>query len=197
MAFIGAGNFAGSVLLPAMRSAGFDNLVSVASATGVSADRLARSGGFRKGAAAVDEILADPDVGVVVVATPHHQHATLTARALRAGCNVFCEKPVALTVDELDDVEAAWQESGKVLLVGFNRRFSPAVRIVRERMEAGGPVHINYRINAGPVDSKHWYADRRQGGRLLGEVCHFVDTCAAVVDAPIAQVVSASSVDWS
>lgn len=194
VAFIGAGSFARGVLLPAMKEAGFTDFVGVASATGVSAERLARDGGFRKGALSIDEILADPDVGVVVVATTHERHAKLVARALRAGCHVFCEKPLALSFDELDDVESAWEASSNVLFVGFNRRYSPAIRILKERLAWVGPLHINYRVNAGPVDPKHWYADRRQGGRLLGEVSHFVDTCIALVDAPLCGIQSAASV---
>lgn len=180
VAFIGAGNFARGVLLPAMKDAGFKDFVSIASATGVSADRLATAGGFRTGVASVDEIMTDSDVGVVVVATTHDQHAELAARALRAGCHVFCEKPLALSFEELEDVEEAWRASGKVLFVGFNRRYSPAVQEVRRRLHGLGPLSITYRINSGAVDLGHWYADRRQGGRFLGEVSHFVDTCISL-----------------
>jgi hypothetical protein len=193
IAFIGAGSFARGVLLPAMKEAGFTDFVGVASATGVSAERLARDGGFRKGALSIDEILADPDVGVVVITTTHEHHAGLAARALRAGCHVFCEKPLALSVEELAGVQDASGQSGRVLLVGFNRRFSPAIRDVKDRLSGRGPIHINYRVNAGPIEPKHWYADRRQGGRLLGEVCHFIDTCLALVDSPISHVSAVAS----
>lgn len=186
---IGAGAFARGVLVPAFRAAGFERLVSVASASGLSAVRLAERVGFEHAAASADAVIDDPDVAVVVIATPHDTHAALTAAALRAGKHVFCEKPLALTDAELDEVEDAWKGSGCELFVGFNRRCSPAV------IEAGrllatirAPSVIDYRVNAGAIAPGHWYGDRRQGGRLLGEVCHFVDTCATIAGGSIANV---------
>ena len=178
---IGAGAFARGVLLPALRHAGLDQLVSVASASGLSARRLAERAGFQKAVPGPDAVIDDPDVSLVVVASPHDSHAELVTRALRAGKDVFCEKPLALTIDELDEVEAAWRAAGRVLFVGFNRRWSEPVRLVRDHV-AGvpGPLVMTYRVNAGRLPEKHWYHDRRQGGRLVGEVCHFVDTCAAI-----------------
>ena len=193
LAFIGAGSFAAGVLLPGLRKAGFTDFVSVGSAAGISASRMAESGGFRKGVASREEILADPDVGVVVIASTHDKHAGFAAEALSAGCHVYCEKPLALDLESLRHVESAWEASDRVLYVGFNRRFSPAVGIVMDRMADLGPLNISYRINAGPVDPQHWYSDRRQGGRLLGEVCHFVDTCTALVNQPITRIVASSS----
>jgi predicted dehydrogenase len=88
-------------------------------------------------------------------------------------------------MDELDAVAAAWKASGRVLFVGFNRRWSEPVERVRDHFSAGsGPLVITYRISAGRLPASHWYHDRREGGRLLGEVCHFVDTCAAIVGEP-------------
>ena len=180
---IGAGAFASTVLVPAFRDAGFGQLVAVASATGLSAQRMAERAGFDKAVSGSDAVIDDPDVDVVVIATPHDTHAALAARALRAGKHVFCEKPLALTVEELDDVEAAWAASGRTLFVGFNRRWSRPVELVRRHLagRSAGPLVLSYRVNAGMLPPEHWYNDRRQGGRLLGEVCHFVDTCSAVV----------------
>lgn len=178
---IGAGGFARTVLVPALKDAGFDRFVAVASASGLSARRMAERAEFEKAVSGADAVIDDPDVDVVVIATRHDSHASLAARALRAGKHVFCEKPLALTIDELDDVEAARREGGGILFVGFNRRYSEAVRLVRDHFAGGaGPLTITYRVAAGGLPPKHWYHDRRQGGRLLGEVCHFVDTCAAI-----------------
>jgi hypothetical protein len=188
---IGAGAFARSVLIPALKSAGLGRMVSVASASGLSAVRLAERVGFEQVAPSAQAIIDDPDVSVVVIATPHDSHAALAASALRAGKHVLCEKPLALTEVELDDVEEAWRSSGCRLWVDFNRRYSPAVIQARRHLtNAGSPVVITYRVNAGPIAPTHWYADRRQGGRLLGEVCHFVDTCAALAGAPPAEVLA-------
>jgi len=180
--FIGAGGFATAVLVPSFKAAGLDRLTAVTSASGLSARRAVQQGSFERALSGADELLTDSEVDVIVVATPHDTHAEFTARALRAGKHVFVEKPLALSDEELDDVEAALSESDRVLFVGFNRRWSPAVVAAQRHLaRSDGPLTVLYRVNAGRQDSGHWYNDRRQGGRLLGEVCHFVDTCAAIV----------------
>ena len=185
----GVGPFSTGTLLPAFRAAGFDRFVAVASARGLPARRAAERHGFEQAVPGADALLDDPGVEAVVIATPHDTHADLAARALAAGRHVWCEKPLALTEDELDAVERAWRESRAQLAIGFNRRWSPAV-LAAQRAFAGStaPKLVVYRVAAGPVPDGHWYHDRRQGGRLLGEMCHFVDTAQALVDAPIEAV---------
>ena len=186
---IGAGAFATGTLLPALREAGFSRLVAVASAGGLTATRMAQRHGFEKAVAGAEAVLADPGVSVVVIATPHDTHASLTAQALAAGRHVWCEKPVALTEDELDAVRARWLESGQVLAIGFNRRWSPAVAAARDALAGIAATKLLvYRVAAGPVPASHWYHDPRQGGRLLGEVCHFIDTAQAIIGAPVEDV---------
>ncbi|OAA19004.1 hypothetical protein UG55_10952 [Frankia sp. EI5c] len=187
--WVGAGNFSASVLLPAFRAAGFEQFISVASASGRSARAFADRHGFAGTAASAEEILDDDDVDVVVIATPHSTHARLAAAALARGRHVWCEKPLALDVVELAAVEQAAAAGGGVLMVGFNRRYSPAVVEARRRVaDRDGPLSVVYRIAAGPVPTDHWYSDRIEGGRLLGEVCHFVDTCAALADSRVEAV---------
>jgi predicted dehydrogenase len=190
---VGAGAFAAGTLLPALRAAGFSRLAAVASAGGLSATRLAQRHGFEQAVAGAEAVLADPGVSVLVIATPHDTHASLAVQALTAGRHVWCEKPLALTEDELDGVRAAWLESGRVLAVGFNRRWSPAVAAARQALAGTTAAKlVVYRIAAGPVPEDHWYRDPRQGGRLLGEVSHFVDTAQALVGAPIEDVAGLS-----
>jgi predicted dehydrogenase/threonine dehydrogenase-like Zn-dependent dehydrogenase len=186
--WIGAGAFSTGKLLPAFRAAGFGRFVAVTSASGLSARRAAERHGFEKAVSGACAVIEDPDVEVVVVATPHDTHEELVTMALKAGRHVWCEKPLALTSDGLSEIEAAWDASGRQLMVGFNRRWSPAV-LAAQRALAGtsSPKFLVYRIAAGPVPDGHWYADRRQGGRLLGEVCHFVDTAQALIGADIEQ----------
>jgi hypothetical protein len=186
---VGAGAFATGKLLPALREAGFDRFVAVATASGVSALRAAQRHGFEKAVSGPEAVIEDPDVSVVVIATPHDVHQELTLRALAAGRHVWCEKPLALTCEGVDEIEKAWRESGRQLTLGFNRRWAPAVRAARGALaEAAGPKLIVYRVAAGRVPAGHWYTDRRQGGRLLGEVCHFVDTAQALAGADIEHV---------
>lgn len=187
--WVGAGAFSTGTLLPALRAAGFTRLIAVGSAGGLSATRAAQRYGFEKAVAGAGAVLADPDVAVAVIATPHDTHASLTAAALTAGRHVWCEKPAALTEEELDAVWAAWRKSGRVLAIGFNRRWSPAVAAARRALSGTASAKlVVYRVAAGPVPENHWYHDRRQGGRLLGEVCHFVDTAQALVGTPIEDV---------
>jgi predicted dehydrogenase/threonine dehydrogenase-like Zn-dependent dehydrogenase len=187
--WIGAGAFSSGTLLPAFSAAGFDHLVAVASASGLSARRTAHRHGFEKAVSGGAAVISDPDVAVVVVATPHDSHEELVIQALSAGRDVWCEKPLALTGDGLTRIEAAWRESGCQLMVGFNRRWSPAVQAAQRVLaEAAAPKLVVYRVAAGQIPDRHWYRDRRQGGRLLGEVCHFVDTAQVLIGAQIEEV---------
>ncbi len=176
--------------MPAFRDAGFDRYTAIASASGISARRAAERCGFARAVSGGFRVIDDPDTEVVVIATPHDTHAELAALALKAGRHVWCEKPLALTEDELDEVTRAWQGSGLQLAIGFNRRWSPAVQAARKVLaEVSTPKLLVYRVAAGPVPDGHWYHDRRQGGRVLGEVCHFVDTAQALIGAPIEESV--------
>jgi predicted dehydrogenase/threonine dehydrogenase-like Zn-dependent dehydrogenase len=196
--WIGAGAFATGTLLPAFRQAGFARFVAVATASGVSARRAAERHGFEQAVTGAAVVIGDPDVGVVVIATPHDTHEGLACQALAAGRDVWCEKPVALSLAGLDEVEKAWRGSGCQLTIGFNRRWAPAVLAARQALAQGsGPKLVVYRVAAGQVPDGHWYLDRRQGGRLLGEVCHFIDTAQALVGADIEAVTGLLSRDVS
>ena len=189
--WIGAGAFSTGTLLPAFRRAGFNRFVAVTSASGITARRAADRYHFDKAVSGTFPAIDDPDVGIVVIATPHDTHAELASLALKDGRHVWCEKPVALSADELAQVEAAWEASERQLMIGFNRRWSPAVIPARAALAGmASPKFLVYRVAAGPVPEGHWYTDRRQGGRILGEVCHFVDTAQALIGAEIEETVS-------
>ena len=193
---IGAGTFTRGVLLPALRAAGFSEVVKVASGSGLSAAHLAETASATKGAGTTDEVLSDPDVDCLVIATPHSSHAELIVAGLNAGKSVFTEKPLALTFDELDKIEGALETASGMLFAGFNRRWSAPIRRARTVIAAtGSPSMINYRVNAGPVPDGHWYEDRREGGRLIGEICHFVDTCEYLAGQPAASVNALASAE--
>jgi predicted dehydrogenase len=173
---IGAGDYARRMLLPHFKAEGVE-FISIASASGVSARDVGRRYGFERFVSGAEEVLGDASVNLVVIATRHDTHAELARRALMRGLDVLVEKPLALNDVELDAVlEAAHLSRGR-LTVGFNRRFSPHAREAKEFFaQARAPLSILYRVNAGRVPRTHWTQDAREGGgRIVGEVCHFVD----------------------
>ncbi|HUA49262.1 MAG TPA: bi-domain-containing oxidoreductase [Solirubrobacteraceae bacterium] len=186
---IGPGGFAGRVLLPALEGAGA-RLEVVGGGSGPSAASAARNGSFRRVAADPQAVLADPDVDAVVIATRHIDHAALVVQALGAGKHVFCEKPLALTGDELDAALTAARGARGTLLVGFNRRFSPLLREMAAFLAVPGlPMSLAYRVSAGALDDDHWTLDLAQGGgRALGEACHFVDSLSFLAGQPVVEV---------
>jgi predicted dehydrogenase len=183
---LGAGNFANAVVLPLLRRVPSVECVGLASAGGLSSASAARKYGFRYAATDDVRILEDPQINVVAVLTRHNLHAGQTVAALKAGKHVFCEKPLALTWEELESVAKALRRSGRTLMVGFNRRFAPMAVRLREAMElAGEPLVMHYRVNAGYLPASHWVQDPAEGGgRLLGEACHFIDLLTFLVDGP-------------
>ncbi|MDW7997417.1 MAG: Gfo/Idh/MocA family oxidoreductase, partial [Bacteroidota bacterium] len=180
---VGAGSFAQSYLLPTLKQMGVEFVV-VANATPASA----RAVGERFGCTAVttsgEEVITHPDVEAVVCATRHDTHASYVVQALRAGKPIFVEKPLAVTPEQLWWIERALSEHGGALMVGFNRRFSAPLQDIK-RFFAGrkSPMTILYRVNAGVLPPEHWLRDPRQGGRIVGEVCHFVDCMVFLTDA--------------
>ena len=186
---LGAGLFASGVLLPALRSSGAAFQV-VATAAGATADATARTFGFARVAATPDAIIAADDVDAIVIATRHDSHSALVAASVRAGKACFVEKPLALTTEELDDVLAAMKERPGMVCVGFNRRFAPGVIALRDRLTSRtSGFHARYRINAGRMPEGHWTLDPEVGGgRVLGEVCHFVDLLSFLAGAAVTRV---------
>jgi predicted dehydrogenase/threonine dehydrogenase-like Zn-dependent dehydrogenase len=174
---LGAGNFARGVLIPAMQDAGTE-LTGICSASGVSAQSAGKKFGFAFCTTDEEQLFSHSSINAVVIATRHNLHAAQVTRALECGKHVFCEKPLCLTEDELSAIQSAClNASGCRLMVGFNRRFAPMIQQMRAfLMQADGPFTMHYRVNAGPLPPQHWVNDPEQGGgRILGEMCHFVD----------------------
>jgi predicted dehydrogenase/NADPH:quinone reductase-like Zn-dependent oxidoreductase len=186
---IGPGGFARSVIIPTLAAAGA-SLEVVGGGAGPSADAAFRKFGFARLAASEEAVIEDEGIDAVVICTRHATHAALAVRALETGKHVFCEKPIALSLDELDQVVEAATRSRGILAVGFNRRFSPLVGKLRDFFEGRStPLTITYRIAAGRVPPNHWQHDLSQGGgRVLGEVGHFVDTVAFLTGADVVRV---------
>jgi predicted dehydrogenase/threonine dehydrogenase-like Zn-dependent dehydrogenase len=181
---VGAGNFANGVLLPALKRTRRIEFVGVAAATGLSARHCGDRFGFKYCTTEESEVLTDARVGAVFVATRHHQHSHEVVAALNAGKHVFVEKPLALNEAELSEViEAVSLHKSSVLMVGFNRRFSPfALELKRFFTGVHEPLTVHYRANAGYLPPQHWTQDPAQGGgRIIGEACHFVDIASWLI----------------
>jgi predicted dehydrogenase/threonine dehydrogenase-like Zn-dependent dehydrogenase len=175
---IGAGAFANSVLIPAMRQTKGLRLRGLCTSTGASSAHSGRRFGFQYACTNPDHILEDSETDVVVIATPHHLHAGYIIAALNRGKHVFCEKPLCLTAAELQAITDAYQAAGnRHLMIGFNRRFAPlAVKLKDFITSIREPLLLHYRVNSGYVPTEHWIQNPQEGGgRIIGEVCHFVD----------------------
>ncbi len=176
---IGAGSFASNELLPLLAKQDGIQLTSIASATGVNAHALGKKYGFSTCTSDAISIIEDSNIDCVFILTRHDTHAKLTAAALRTGKHVFVEKPLSLSLEEQDDVEAAQKESGCQLMVGFNRRFAPlAMKMKTIFGKRAQPMSISYRANVGYRPPEHWLHHPKQGGGVvLGEACHHIDFC--------------------
>lgn len=192
--FIGAGNYASRVLIPAFKEAGAQ-LHTVVTSAGLSGVTNGRSMGFAEASSDVTAMLTGPHINTVAVATRHDSHARFVTAALKAGKNVFVEKPLAIDRDSLSEVEAAYAEAhrdgaGPQLMVGFNRRFAPQVRKIKELLEGvREPKVFIMTMNAGAIPGDHWTQDADiGGGRIIGEACHLIDLMRFLAGSPIVSV---------
>jgi predicted dehydrogenase/threonine dehydrogenase-like Zn-dependent dehydrogenase len=198
MGVIGAGGYVPAMLLPHFKSEGVE-FRAITTASGISAHDVGKRFGFAEAVSSAEEVLDDPAVNLIVVGTRHDLHAELARKALERNKNVFVEKPLALNDTELDAVlDAAAHSTGR-LMVGFNRRFSPLAQQAKTQFaKRDTPLSILYRVNAGHIPKEHWTQDPIEGGgRIVGEVCHFVDLMQFLTGAPpvsvFAESVSAKS----
>ncbi|MEU7581715.1 bi-domain-containing oxidoreductase [Streptomyces sp. NPDC041068] len=186
LAFIGAGNYATSMLLPHLAQRDGVELSTVVTTTALSGVNAKRKFGFAEASTDLDAVLGDKSVDAVFVVTRHSSHAELTRKALLAGKAVFVEKPLALTEDELAGVLAAVEESGNDRLqVGFNRRFAPLLQDAKKQFGARtGPASLRYLVNAGRLQHGSWYLQQgTEGTRFAGEGGHFIDTASWLLGA--------------
>jgi len=181
IAFVGSGNYATAVLIPAFKDAGA-RLKVVASSGGVTGVHAGRKFGFESTTTDTDGVFTDPDVQAIVLSTRHDTHADMACKALRAGKHVFVEKPLALKHEELGQIEQAIAEGTRngrapMVMVGFNRRFATQVQKVKSLLKGvTGPKSFIMTVNAGAIPAEHWTQDREVGGgRIVGEACHFID----------------------
>lgn len=189
--FIGAGNYGGRVLIPALAKVGA-NLHTIVTSNGLSGVHYGKKFSFSNASTDTAVLFAQNEINTVFIATRHDSHAQLVSEALRSGRHVYVEKPLALTLEQLREVESSYAEckergKGQIMLVGFNRRFSPHAQRMREILSrTQGPKSLSLLMNAGAVLSNHWTQDLEAGGgRILGEACHLLDLARFLVGARI------------
>lgn len=194
--FIGAGNYASRMLIPAFKAAGAQ-FHTIVTASGINGVIHGSKAGFATASTDVTAMLDDPAINTVAVVTRHDSHAGFVASALAKGKHVFVEKPLAIAHDELDKVEAAYRQAhaggaGPQLMVGFNRRFAPQVQKMKALLASvKEPKSFIMTMNAGAIPENHWTQDHAVGGgRIIGEACHFVDLMRFLAGAPIVSVQS-------
>lgn len=191
--FVGAGNYASRFLIPNFKKSGvfLDTIVTL---SGISGSLTGKQNKFQKSSTEINDILLNENINLVVVASQHNSHAQLVEKCLIAGKNVFVEKPLALTIDEIERIRIAYNESQKKakaqLMVGFNRRFSPHIKKMRDLIkDRNQPLSFIVTVNAGAIDINHWTQDIEiGGGRILGEACHFIDLMRYLVGSEITNV---------
>lgn len=175
VAFIGAGSYAQGNLLPNLPSREDVGRVAVMTNSGTTSKRVAEKFGFARCTSDEKDILTDTSINTVFIATRHDTHAKYVSDALRAGKNVYVEKPLCLTLDELISIENIAKETGTGVMIGFNRRFSSFAKMLKNKL-GSGKMSMIYRVNAGSIPADNWIQDPAiGGGRIIGEVCHFID----------------------
>lgn len=192
VAVVGVGAFAQGMHLPNLKQLpSLYHLRAVVSKTGLNAHNIGLQFGADYATTDYQEVLADPDVDMVLICTRHNLHTQQTLQAIAAGKAVFVEKPMALSLDELDQIEKALSKTPVPFMVGFNRRFSPAASRAKEILASNpGPLMLLYRVNAGYIPLNHWIQDAEGGGRIIGEACHMVDLLQFLVGSKVQDIQS-------
>ncbi|HEX9917339.1 MAG TPA: bi-domain-containing oxidoreductase [candidate division Zixibacteria bacterium] len=195
--FIGAGNFANNNLLPHLKKMKEVKLKGVVTSTGISAKDVARKFGFEYCSSDVGQILEDEEINCIFIATRHNLHSPLVCQALKAGKAVFVEKPLATSEVELEEIKRTLEQTRGRILVGFNRRFSPACQLLKKHFQdRTTPLVMTYRVNAGFIPASHWIHDPEEGGgRIIGEVCHFVDLLSFFSNSEVSSIFALSTND--
>ena len=176
---IGSGNFARNTILPNLTKIDDFELVGLSTSGSISAGQTIKKYNFKYSTTDYKKLLEDKDIDLIIIATPHNTHAKFAIEALDAGKHVYVEKPLAINMEQLEQVKEAYERNSQHLIVGFNRRFSPFAKWIKEQLQTDKfTTLIQYTINAGEIPKDHWINDPTVGGgRIIGEVCHFVDFC--------------------
>lgn len=189
MGIIGAGNFTNAMIMPSLSKNGA-SVKYIASSGGLNAKTLAKKFNVQYATSDYQEILDDKEVELVLVTTRHNQHAAMTLDCIKAGKHVFVEKPLALRLEEVDEIAESALKENKSVVVGFNRRFSPHMEKIKKAIGSGdNPVNINATMNAGFIPADVWVHDMQVGGgRIIGEACHYIDLLVYLTGSKVAAI---------
>lgn len=190
---IGAGNYASTMLIPFLKENNSANLIGIATATGINAKDKARKFGFNYATTDYGEILKDSAINTVVIATRHNQHAKMIIEAFESGKHIYVEKPLAISINELKSISKYNTRKDQILMVGYNRRFSSSIKFLKSQLKRDIPYSIYYQINAGYMPKDVWYQSDEQGGRIIGEAGHFIDTLQYLLDSEPVEVFASST----
>jgi predicted dehydrogenase/threonine dehydrogenase-like Zn-dependent dehydrogenase len=188
---IGAGNYASTMLLPFLKEEA--NLIGIATATGINAKDKAAKFNFKYATTDYQEILSDPDIKTVVISTRHNQHARMVIDAINKDKNVYVEKPLAISIEELQNITKSFLQKKLILMVGYNRRYCSSIQYLKKQLKNDIPYSVYYQVNAGFIPMDKWYQSPEQGGRIIGEVSHFIDTLQFLLDADPIEVFASST----
>jgi predicted dehydrogenase/threonine dehydrogenase-like Zn-dependent dehydrogenase len=188
---IGAGNYASTMLMPFLKDKA--DLIGIATATGINAKDKAAKFGFSYATTDYRELMSDQSINTILIATRHNQHAKMVVDALKSGKNVYVEKPLAISVEELKAISSSYSESNRILMVGYNRRFSSSINFLKKQLKKDIPYSVYYQVNAGFIPMDKWYQSPEQGGRIIGETGHFIDTIQFLLDADPVEVYASST----
>ncbi len=188
---IGAGNYASTMLMPFLK--GNADLIGIATATGINGKDKAGKFGFNYATTDYKEMLSDQNINTILIATRHNQHARMVVDALTSRKNVYVEKPLAISLDELKSISQLYSESKRILMVGYNRRFSSSIKFLKKQLKRDIQYSVYYQVNAGFIPMDKWYQSPEQGGRIIGETGHFIDTIQYLLDADPVKVFACST----
>ena len=191
---IGAGNYASTMLYPFLKNKKGVVFKGIATATGINAKDKAQKFGFNYATTDYKSLLIDKEINTLLIATRHNQHASMVTEGLCAGKNIYVEKPLAINLEELKKIKEALEENGNLVMVGYNRRYAPSIQYLKKQLNSSVPYSIYYQVNAGYVPRDNWYQSPEQGGRIIGECGHFIDTLQYLLDANPIEVFASSTI---
>ena len=140
-------------------------------------------------------LLNDPDIDAVVICSPTDMHAVMIEEAAAAGKHIFCEKPIARTLKEIDQALDAVKQSGVKLQIGFNRRFDANFARVRKAIASGeiGEPHLLHIISRDPGPPPIEYV-KVSGGIFLDMTIHDFDMARFLIGEEVEEVYAAGAV---